>query len=143
MFIKLASTSLAIPILNNQFYVGTSLLNVMIFGKDEWGVGVLPIRVGYWQTIIADELTVEPFLEYNYYPSSFFNLGGRINLRVFDNINLSMILGFASGSTDFEFTSGPLKDLGYATDFSRAYLGFSLNLGRIFYPQELRYNKEK
>lgn len=112
MSIKIANASIAIPFLNNQFYAGTSLLNILLLGKNEWAVGVLPIRVGYWQTLIADELSLEPFIEYNYLPSNFFNLGGRVNLALSEMLNISLVFGFATGTTDLgfseEITDGPM-----------------------------------
>jgi hypothetical protein len=147
--LKLANASVAIPLLNNKFYAGTSLLNLLVLGQNEWGMGVLPIRIGYFQTVLMDELSVEPFIEYNYYPSSFFNIGGRLNLVVSKSeegesgfINISLLFGFASGSTDLGFGSDIVDAIGLPGEFSRAYMGLSIGIAdRIFFPEQLRYNK--
>lgn len=140
--IRLLNTSLALPILNNQFYVGTSLANVLAIGDGEWGVGILPVRFGFFQTILPDELTTEPFIEYNYYPSSFFNIGNRVNLRLSEQINLGVIIGYASGSTDETMGNRLVENFGSAGDFSGAYFGMMIGfLDKIFFPEELQYNK--
>ena len=147
--LKLANASVAIPLLNNKFYAGTSLLNLLVLGQNEWGMGVLPIRIGYFQTVLMDELSVEPFIEYNYYPSSFFNIGGRLNLVVSKSeegesgfINISLLFGFASGSTDLGFGSDIVDAIGLPGEFSRTYMGLSIGIAdRIFFPEQLRYNK--
>ncbi|MFH1050278.1 MAG: hypothetical protein V1779_05025 [bacterium] len=149
MSLRLANTSIAIPILNNKFYAGTSLINLLVLGQGEWGLGVLPIRIGYFQTVLLDELSVEPFIEYNYYPSSFFNIGGRLNLVLnkleegsSGFLNISLLLGFASGSTDLGFGSDIVDAIGLPGEFSRAYIGLNIGIwDRIFFPEQLRYNK--
>lgn len=140
---KFANASLALPIFNNKLYAGTSLINLMIFGRNEWALGILPIRIGYLQSILTDNLTTEPFIEYNYYPSSFFNVGNRINLAFSENINLSLLVGYASGSTTLGFGKDMIDVFGLPGDFSRMYLGLSINIAdRIFTAKQLRYNKE-
>ena len=59
--LKLLNTSLALPFYNNRFYAGTSLLNVLILGDKAGGIGILPIRLGYYQPVIRDNLILEPF----------------------------------------------------------------------------------
>lgn len=148
--LKLANASVAIPFLNNKFYTGTSLINLMVMGQKEWGLGILPIRIGYFQTLLSDELSVEPFIEYNYYPSNFFNIGGRVNLVLnkleegeSGFINVSLLLGYASGSTDLGFGKDIVDAIGLPGSFSRAYVGLSIGLmDRIFFPEQLRYNKK-
>ncbi len=147
--LKLANASIALPFWNNKFYAGTSLINLLVLGKGEWGLGVLPIRIGYFQTVLMDELSVEPFLEYNYYPSSFINIGGRLNLVLnkleegaSGFLNISLLLGFASGSTDLGFGTDVVDNIGLPGEFSRAYIGLSIGVwDRIFFPEQLRYNK--
>ncbi|MFP4527912.1 MAG: hypothetical protein ACLFQX_05125 [Candidatus Kapaibacterium sp.] len=141
--VKLANASVAIPIesLDNKLYAGTSLLNIFALGKNSFGAGILPIRVGYWQTVLADELSAEPFIEYNYFPSKFINLGGRLNFRLNDMFNLSFMAGYASGNGNI-IDNDILDFLEISDEFSGAYVGVGLNiLDRIFFPEELRYNK--
>jgi hypothetical protein len=142
MILRLAHTQIAIPILNNQFYAGTALANLVVLGNREWGLGVLPIRVGYWQTILDDELTTEPFIEYNYYPSTFFHIGNKLNLKISEQVSISVILGYASGSASNKYGRDVADQFGLPGDFSRGYFGISIGgWDRIFYPGELRYNR--
>lgn len=134
---KLLNTSIALPILNYKLYAGTTLLNMMYLGNASIGVGILPVRVGYWHTLLEDELSLEPFFEYNYYPSSILNLGARLNLKISDTQSMSVMAGYASGSIINEQT---FKGL---TKFNNLYLGIGLNFwDRIFYKQDLRYFKK-
>lgn len=142
LILRLAHAEVALPILNNQFYVGTALANFLILGNREWGMGVMPLRIGYWQTVIADELSTEPFLELNYYPSSFINIGNRLNLRLAEKFNIGILLGYASGSASKNFGSNLTHDYGIPGDFSRFYFGVSFGAwDRIFFPEELRYKQ--
>ena len=140
--LKVFNTSIALPFYNNKFYIGTSLLNLLVLGQNELGLGILPIRFGYLQTIIADELSTEPFIESNYYPSSFIHIGNRFNLRLSDLLSFGIVIGYASGNTSNNLGSD-IRDLaGTAGKISRAYIGVSFGIGdRIFYPEEIRYNK--
>ncbi len=143
MLIRLLNASTAIPVLNNKFYAGTSLVNFVGLNEGEWGAGVLPIRVGYFQTVIPDELIIEPFIEYNYYPSNFFHTGGRLNLRIHEYFNVSAVLGYAAGSTEVDMGNQVRNTFGTPQEFSGAYFGVMLNVpDNIFYPQHLRYNKK-
>ncbi len=138
--LKLANAYVALPLLNYKLYAGTSLCELMVLGNKEWGMGILPLRMGYWQTVIADELSVEPFIEYNYYPSSYVNLGARLNLKVNDGINIGIIAGYASGSTFGGIGTELTNQLGNPGNFSRAYIGVTLGLfDRIFFKEQLRY----
>lgn len=138
-------TSIAIPLkaFNNKLYVGTSGATIVALGENEWGFGVLPLRVGYWQTVIADELSVEPFAELSYYPSTMVNAGARLNLRVSPSINLGLYGGFAAGENPVDFGADVESFFGESGDFSRPYLGVGIGIAdRIFFPQELIYFKK-
>lgn len=140
--LKIANASVAIPVLNNRFYAGTSLFNMLVLGRREWGVGVLPIRVGYWHTLANDELSLEPFIEYNYYPSAMFHAGARMNLKFSDVLNLSVIGGYVSGDSGDIFGEDFVENYGDALSFSRVYIGVSLGvMDQIFFPGQLRYSK--
>jgi hypothetical protein len=141
--IRLLPVELALPLLNHKLYAGTSLFNILVLGKDKYGVGILPLRVGYWQTILENELTVEPFIEYNYYPSSFVNLAAKLNLKTSLDVNLHATLGYVNGNTVSGSIIPPdiLGRIGNATSLSGVY--FSVGVGindRIFFPSQLRYN---
>ncbi|MGQ9819340.1 MAG: hypothetical protein ACUVQ1_05380 [Candidatus Kapaibacteriales bacterium] len=144
--LRLAPTSVSIPILNNQFYIGTALVNAIFFGFKDFAISILPFRLGYWQMVIPDELSFEPFIEYGYYPSEFVNAGGRLNLRVSDNLNLSISMGYVSGSNKRIVDASSNQDWFDYTpylNFSRYYIGVGIGiLDRIFLPKEIRYNKK-
>ncbi len=142
--IRLANASVALPFLNNGFYLGTSLANFMILGRNEWGLGILPIRLGYWQTILSDELSTEPFIEYNYYPSKLLHIGNRVNLRISNFLNVGLIMGFVTGGSSIAVGSDLSGPFGVSASFSRPYLGVSLGFGdRIFFDEEIVHNKQK
>jgi hypothetical protein len=145
MILRIAPASMAIPLefFDNKLYVGTSLFNLVALGMNQWGAGMLPLRVGFWQTILADELSTEPFLELNYYPSSFIHIGNRVNLRLNSSMNLNFTLGFASGNGDsHKFGIDITDQFGAQQSFSKVYFGIGLGIGdRIFFPEEVRYNK--
>jgi hypothetical protein len=133
----------AIPILNNKFYAGTSLFNLIVLGDNEWGMGVLPIRIGYWQDLIQDELTTEPFIEFNYYPSTFIHLGNKINLKISNEINFGLTLGYVNGSTDIKFGNAASDLFGISSSMNNFYIGINFGIvDRIFTTSELRYNKK-
>lgn len=142
-FARLANAEIAIPkILNNKLYVGTSLVNMIALGPKEWGMGILPIRIGYFTTILADELTTEPFFEYNYYPSNYFHVGNKLNLRISEMMNIGFIIGYASGSTEIYLGNRFNEYFTSKSSFSRPYIGLNIGINdRIFFPEELRYNK--
>lgn len=143
--LRLMPSSLAIPILNNQIYLGTSLINLIFFGLKDFAVAVLPFRLGYWQMILPDELSFEPFIEYGYFPSQYVNFGGRLNLRVSENLNLSLSMGYVSGNNEKivnSINSSSWLDFTPYLNFSRYYIGVGISiLDRIFLPEEIRYNK--
>ncbi len=147
LYLNLFPTKIVLPVLNNGFYVGTSLFNLIVFGLRDLGMGVLPFRFGYWQVILPDELSVEPFIEYNYYPSTFVHFGGRLNLKISETFNISLILGYVSGNNNRfveENTNNDFIDFTPYTSFSRYYVGISLGLlDRIFQPEEIRYNRQR
>ncbi|MFN3305965.1 MAG: hypothetical protein ACK42Z_02125, partial [Candidatus Kapaibacteriota bacterium] len=144
---RLFPTAISIPILNNGFYFGSSLLNLFVFGFEDVGIGILPFRLGYWQVILPDELSIEPFVEYNYYPSTFIHFGNRINLKISQSFNFSLAFGYVDGNNKRFYESPLRQDLIKFTpfySFSRYYIGISIGINdRIFQPEEIRYNKEE
>lgn len=142
-FMKIANAKIALPIFNYKVYAGTSLINLFVLGENKWGMSVLPIRLGYWQTVIQDELTIEPFAEFNYFPTNYFQIGTRLNLRITEMFNLSLEGGYINGGND-DLTNLFLQNsYGINTQYSDFYFGLSINLlDRIFYPEHLRYNKK-
>lgn len=136
---EIARTNVVLPILNNSFYAGTSLMKIIVLGDKNWTTSVLPIRIGYWTTLLQDELSATPFLELGYYPNYYFNLGGELNLRISELVNVGLKGGFISGEADkFELFQTGSQTFTY----SKFYFGLNFRvLDRIFFPQELRYNR--
>jgi hypothetical protein len=128
--IKFATVEIPLPFGNYHFWAGTSLLNYMGMGFQNQALGVLPLRVGYRQYIFAEDLMIEPFIEYNYYPSNVFNIGAQLKLDTWSHENIGITFGYATGSAgsfspQLFNTGAPAQ----GTSFSTAYLGFSLFLG--------------
>ena len=135
---RLAPASMFLPFANNRFTVGTSLFNLMLFGYNEGGIGVLPVRLGYWQNVISDDAVLEPFVEYNYYPTSMFHLGAKLAFRISKQINAFLQAGYSSGS-QVATLKEPFNTL---RDFDIYYIGLGIGLyDRIFYKDEVRYEK--
>jgi hypothetical protein len=145
--IKLINTSIGLPFFDKHFWVGTSLLNIFYAGGIEGGVGILPLRMGYWLPILKDELSMDPFFEYNYYPSSFVHLGARISLVIpaFRNHQFGIQFGYANGNALSSFINDDIAGglLENYTTINNFYIGFYFGLwDRIFYEKELRYFKD-
>lgn len=142
-FLKLANAEVAIPIKDNyNLYAGTSLLSLYMMGLNGNGLGILPIRVGYWHQLLKDELSIDPHIELGYFPSSYVNIGADLRLRFSERFNISITGGYISGKTAGGLNSEILEFLGSADSFSGFYIGLNFGLiDRIFYPEELRYAK--
>lgn len=147
--LKLLTANISIPQIDERLYLGTSLLNLQMFGGLEGGMGILPVRVGWWQMLLKDELILDPFIEYNYFPSRYYNLGVKITLIIppLGNTNFSLIAGYASGKTFGAIDIDNLGDLGDFEDFdqfSNMYIGLQVNFkNNIFKREELKHNKFK
>lgn len=144
--LRLAPTTIALPFLNYQLYAGTSLLSFSGVGFGEWSYAILPLRVGFWQPLIKDEMTVEPFFEFGYAPNTSYNFGTKLNFRLNDNTTLGLTAGYiiASGVLQGknQISQDILEYLGTPTDFSRFYMGISVGIfDKIFSKSELRYFK--
>ncbi len=141
---KLANIEVPLPISNDHFWAGTSLLNLMILSQYQIGLGVLPIRVGYRQYLFGEDLMFEPFVEYNYYPSQFTNIGARFKLDTHTGQNIGITFGYASG-TPGDLLPASLQDLlntsfvANLLNFNSFYLGVSIYLGdRNYSPERVR-----
>lgn len=144
LIFKLANASVIIPVFEDKgLYGGTSLLSIHLLGENGNAMGILPLRVGYWKQLLKDELSVDPFIEYGYYPSSYFNLGANLSLKVNNSFNVGLIAGYISGNTVGGAFDGDVVDfLGDAAEIDAFYLGIQLNiLDQIFLPEEIRYNR--
>jgi hypothetical protein len=144
---RIAPTTIALPVLNYQLYAGTSLMSFTGAGWGEWSYAILPIRIGFWQPLIKDEMTVEPFFEFGYAPNTSFNIGTKLNFRLNENTTLGLTAGYITASAVLEGTNVAsefiLNNLGTPTDFSRFYMGISVGIfDKIFSKSELRYFKQ-
>ncbi len=142
LMMRIAPVSLALPIFDNHLYAGTSLINIVTLGQNQFGAGILPVRLGYFYPLNDKELSVEPFIEYNYYPSNFVHLGGKFNLRMGELANFYVQAGWVNGSTSRLIDDLVAKHFGVSPSFTGFYLGLGIGvLDKIFPSKELRYNK--
>jgi hypothetical protein len=142
MQIKLANASIALPFLNLKLFGGTSLVNFMVTGLDEYAIAILPIRFGYWQILIEDELTAEPSIELGYYPSGYINLNNKVNMRISDVLNINFNFGYINCFDNSNLGDNIAMAYGKSLTFSNFYIGFGVSfMDRIFLPGELRYNR--
>ena len=133
---RIAPVTMFLPIANKKLTLGTSLFNLLLFGQREGGIGVLPIRLGYWQNIISKDASVEPFLEYNYYPTNMVHFGAKAAFRISNQMNAFLQAGYSTGSQTTTLV-GAYRNLG---DFDIYYIGIGIGLyDRLFYRDELRY----
>lgn len=141
---RVASVELALPILNNRFTIGTSLLNVMFLGVQEFGIGVLPIRVGYFWNPFPNRFAIQPFVEYNYAPSQIFHTGVRAYLPISENTSLQFVAGYTTGSIGSETLRviGQTAGVPGIQSFSALYVGLGVSIfDRLFGSNELRYGR--
>jgi hypothetical protein len=138
--LKLATATYPLPFANGHFFVGTSLFNFMGIASDEIAFGFLPIRVGYRTNLLENDLSLEPFAEFTYYPSTAFHLGVRTSLKVYDWARLNVVAGYVDGSLNLDVLAKAnwLKQYG---SFNAYYLGVGIGIGDIFHTPEEVLNK--
>jgi len=136
--------TVALPILDHRLSLGTSLVNMVALGLEEFGVGVLPIRASYhWQPFDA-RFAIEPFVEYNYAPSSFAQFGARAALPISDQLSVVFIAAYATGNTGSagNYTLTLPTGTSSSNTFSAFYIGFGASFfDKIFSRSELRYGR--
>jgi hypothetical protein len=102
-------------------------------------VGILPLRLGYWQELVPGALALDGSAEWLYYPSSVLHLSGRLVLRTSDLTNLFLVAGFASGSV-LRATELDWDILRRSAHFQGWYIGIGMGLlERIFRRADLWY----
>jgi hypothetical protein len=100
----------------------------------------MPLRLGYWALLLEHELSTEPFVEVGFYPTMYFHVGNRLNLRFTDMLNIGLVMGYVNGSTSSAFGTTFNDLFGRPGDLSQFYVGISVGLlDRIFNKSELRY----
>jgi hypothetical protein len=145
--VRVLNARIALPVLDHRLTVGTSLINFLAMGNTEYGIGVLPIRVSYFSNPLNNAFVAEPFVEFNYAPSTFVHLGVRGALPISDQLSLQIVAAYASGSTGSAMQLGldtePAPGVGSdATNFNAFYIGIGASFfDRIFHKGELRYGK--
>lgn len=135
--LRLGAAHYPVALLDSNFFVGTSLFQYMALGFEQASFSVLPLRAGYRTHLIAEDLSLEPFLELNYYPSQYVNLGARLRLNTFQDFNFGLVVGYANGSSgaflpnSFFQEGSPL-----GSSFSSVYAGITIGAGsRIYTPE--------
>lgn len=139
---RLLNATLALPLLDSHIGVGTSLVNIVALGSTGYGIGVLPLRLSGWFNVFSNNIAIEPFIEYNYLPSSFGHLGARLAFPIADQTNVQFVAGYAFGETGSSAGFDTGGKPGASTIFKGFYLGIGASLfDRIFHRSELRYGK--
>ena len=138
--IQAATAQFPLGILDGKFWAGTTLFKFFALGFEQSLFSVLPLRFGYRTYLLAEDLTFEPFIEANYYPSSFINLGARLKLNTFRDVTVGVIGGFASGSTGAFLPRLFTQDGSlFKSELSSIYLGISIGLkDRYNTPQHVK-----
>ena len=142
---RFASASIPVPIGDRRWFVGTSLFNLMALNRTNIAFGFLPLRTGYRLNLVSDELNLEPFGEFTYFPSTAWHLGARTLLKLpkveqlgFDfPMTLNLVVGLVSGSTNIDVLTD-FEDLQAPDDFTTPYIGFGIGIGdALFSPEEV------
>ena len=135
IILRLASATYPLPIADGNFFVGTSLFNLMWPSKTEVAFGFLPIRVGYRFRLVENDLNLEPFGEFTYHPSTAFHVGARASLKIYDWTQLNVVAGFITGSANLDVVTG-FDELQSINDFSTFYMGVGIGIGDVFHTVE-------
>jgi hypothetical protein len=126
--VQLATAHFPLDIWDGKFWAGTSLFKFFALGYNQAVLSVLPLRFGYRQYLIAEDLTLEPFIEANYYPSSFINLGGRLRLNTFHDMTVGFVFGYANGSTGAFYNKALIhQGSGIPASIASFYFGISFS----------------
>lgn len=137
--LRAASATIPLPFGDRRFFVGASLLNLMILSKSEIAISFLPIRAGYRMNVYKEDFFVEPFAELSYYPSSAFQIGLRGVARISDYFPLEAYLAYANGSANLDVLTG-LEDLAGKAGFSTIYFGIGIGVGDVIHkPAEVHW----
>lgn len=125
---------------NGKFWAGTTLFKLFAPGYNQQGFSVLPLRIGYREYLFAEDLTIEPQIELNYYPSQIANVSAKLKLNTFNDFSIGLTFGYASGSPGAflpgifsEVTKRFAKDL---STFNTFYFGFTFGIKDRYYTPE-------
>ena len=127
---------LALPIDKEhfRFLIGLSAFRSVVLDDTTFAYSFVPLRFGYWYTLIPDELSISPFLEYGFYPYGLLDLGVSLNLYVNPYVSLRLVGGYMQSSAVSEWVAD--------RSIHRWYGAIVVGLGdRIFFDHQLRYAK--
>jgi hypothetical protein len=110
--------------LPEEMTVGTSVLNMLYLGHLEVGVGILPLRAT-WQYRPWKKFLIEPFVEFNYYPSSVLHAGARCSVGDFAGVSIGLQAGAMFGNSG-QLTRNLFES--FTADVKGIYAGFTLGL---------------
>lgn len=119
---RLLPTSISLSFINDNLSFETSLMNLIILGNQKGGLGILPVRIGYWQRLLSKGIFIEPFFEYNYYPSSMIHIGSRITLNISQMLNIQIQAGMINILSETDIR----KQLDYYNKFNSMYIGVGI-----------------
>ncbi len=129
--LSVASAHYPIPIADTNFFVGTSLFNLMGLAKEEVAYGFLPIRFGYRRALIGEDLNAMIFGELNYFPQTAIHLGLRGSLKIYNWVTFNAVAGYVSASANDDVGEG-LRDFLAPESFSSFYFGVGFGFGDVF-----------
>ena len=148
LILRIASASIPVPVGDRRWFIGTSLFNLMALNGTDVAFGFLPIRTGYRFNLLEDELSLEPFAEFTYFPSTALHVGGRLVLEVPEipeiglegfPFTMNLLFGMVSGSTNLDVLTG-VEELAAPDSFTTPYIGFGIGVGdALFTPEEVMH----
>ncbi|MFM7543777.1 MAG: hypothetical protein ACKO5I_04000 [Ignavibacteria bacterium] len=115
-------TSISLSFINDNISFETSLMNLVILGNQKGGLGILPLRIGYWQKLLSNGIFLEPFFEYNYYPSTMVHIGTRLSLHISQMLNLQFQAGMINIMSNIDLS----KQLNFYNKFNSIYIGVGI-----------------
>ena len=138
MNFDLLLNKIALPYMNNNLILGTSLANINIF-DNVISASVLPIYTSYRKNIFKNKIVFEPFIRFNYLPTLFVETGGELSIRINELFSLKFGLEYANGK-GYNYDVNQLQ-MGNIVNFSKWIFYVKFGIGdRIFYPKEMYFN---
>lgn len=144
---RLASATIALPVLDYRLTLGTSLASFIGLGLKEFALAVLPLRASYIWHPFKTDLVIEPFVEGGFAPSHYVHVGLRGQMTLAEEVSLIIQGGYVNGSTGSNAGFGINGARpGIVTDDPRAFSGIYIGVGaaffdRMFSRKDLRYGK--
>lgn len=138
--IQIATAHFPLSFGDGHWWAGTSLIKFFALGFSQATFSTLPLRFGYRHYLLAEDLTFEPFIEANYYPSTYADIGFRLRLNTFHDITFGLLFGYANGSTG-SFVNKLLIAQGssHPANFNTLYVGISFSpKDRMLTPERVK-----